>query len=203
MGGWSKRGRESGAWPELQSPRTPAGIWLSACIAASLCRLAKAAGRARRCGLGCSQASCGLQVGARVEQFAGCHDISANVSTGYSLFYSLSDNGNGTSTLSGAMERPVTAPAWIAFGLPACPDCGMSKGSAVVAKTDAASPTGMPRLACIICPNHSVNAMPAQCQYAFKAQVFQGSLGTVAQVQSCRSITWAATARQKWCPGET
>lgn len=152
---------------------------------------------------GCSQASCGLQVGARVEHFAGCHDISANVSTGYSLFYSLIDNGNGTSTLSGAMERPVTAPAWIAFGLPACPDCGMSKGSAVIAKTDAASPTGMPRLACIMCPDRSVNAVPAQCQHAFKAQAFQESLGTVAQVQACRSTTWAATARRKWCPAGT
>ncbi|KAK9821563.1 hypothetical protein WJX81_002481 [Elliptochloris bilobata] len=88
------------------------------------------------------QASCGLQFGARVERFAGCSDLSANVSTGYSLLYTLTDNGNGTSTLSGAMERPATAPAWIAFGLPACPDCGMTKGSAVVAKTNASSPTG-------------------------------------------------------------
>ena len=58
--------------------------------------------------------------------------------------YTLADNGNGTSTLSGAVERPAAAPGWIAFGLAACDGCGMAKGSALIARTDAASPTGAP-----------------------------------------------------------
>ncbi len=81
-------------------------------------------------------------MGAQTLSYAACQDLTANVAGGYSLLYTLTDNGNGTSTLSGAFERLATAPAWVAFGLPACPDCGMLRGSAVVAKTDAASPTG-------------------------------------------------------------
>lgn len=81
-------------------------------------------------------------MGGKTLRFAACQDLSANVSTGYTLLYTLSDNGNGTSTLDGAMERPASAPAWVSLGLPACPDCGMLRGSAVIAKTDASSPTG-------------------------------------------------------------
>ena len=86
-------------------------------------------------------------MGAQTLSYTACQDLTPNVASGYSLLYTLTDNGNGTSTLSGAMERPAATPAWVAFGLPACPDCGMLKGSAVVARTDAASPTGTPHSA--------------------------------------------------------
>jgi hypothetical protein len=94
------------------------------------------------------QAGCGLQMGAQTLRYAACQDLSANVSTGYTLMYTLADNGNGTSTLSGAVERPAAAPAWVAFGLAKCPGCGMAKGSAVIARTDPASPTGAPAAPC-------------------------------------------------------
>lgn len=89
-----------------------------------------------------AQAACGLQVGGQTLHYAACQDLSANVSTGYTLLYTLTPNANGSSTLDGAMERPASAPAWVAFGLAACPDCGMLKGSAVIARTNASSPTG-------------------------------------------------------------
>jgi len=89
-----------------------------------------------------AQAGCGLQMGAQTLRFAACQDLSANVSTGYTLMYTLIDNGNGTCTLSGAVERPAAAPGWVAFGLAKCDGCGMDKGSALIARTDAASPTG-------------------------------------------------------------
>ena len=75
--------------------------------------------------------------------FAACQDLSANLATGYTLLYSLTDHGNGSCTLAGAFDRPASAPAWAAFGLPRCQqDCGMLHGSAVIARTCASCPTG-------------------------------------------------------------
>ena len=95
---------------------------------------------------GCNraQAQCSLQVGPQAIRFAACQDLSANVSTGYSVLYTLTNNGNGTSVLSLALDRPVDHPSWIAFGLPACPTCGMLNGSAVIARVCPDCMTGAP-----------------------------------------------------------
>ena len=92
-----------------------------------------------------AQAPCALRVADEALSFAACQDLSTNLATGYSLLYTLSDNGNGTSTLAGAFDRPASAPAWAAFGLPRCQQdvCGMLHGSAVIARTCASCPTGM------------------------------------------------------------
>ena len=106
-------------------------------------------------------------MGGQTLRYAACQDLSANVSTGYTLLYTLSDNGNGTCTLDGAMERPASAPAWVAFGLASCPDCGMLKGSAVIANTNASSPTGArplgPSCTGCWCLGSFVAAEPAGC----------------------------------------
>lgn len=91
-----------------------------------------------------AQAQCNLQVGPQAIRFAACQDLSASVSTGYNLLYTLADDGNGMSVLSVALDRPMDAPSWIAFGLPACPTCGMLNGSAIIARACPDCITGAP-----------------------------------------------------------
>lgn len=150
-------------------------------------------------------------MGAQTLSYAACQDLTQNIASGYSLLYTLTDNGNGTSTLSGAMERPATAPAWVAFGLPACPDCGMLKGSAVVAKTDAASPTGTSHSARPVAPMQTLRGrhvapatnMAAAPNQSNRRSGGAQSRGALAQARACRATTWAATAHRKWCRAVT
>ena len=140
------RGARERARRGLQRQEPPAGARCAAVRRAAT--LAWPAGSSHPGAAAPPQAGCGLQMGSQTLRYAACQDLSANVSTGYTLMYTLIDNNNGTCTLSGAVERPAAAPAWVAFGLAKCPGCGMAKGSAVIARTDPASPTGAPALPC-------------------------------------------------------
>lgn len=93
----------------------------------------------------CAQAQCNLQVGPQAIRFAACQDLSANVSTGYNVLYTLTpDSNDSMSVLSVGLDRPMDGPAWIAFGLPACPTCGMLNGSAIIARACPDCLTGAP-----------------------------------------------------------
>ncbi len=73
----------------------------------------------------------------------------------YNLLWSLTDEGNGSSVMSGALD--VQSTGWAAFGLPAAPGSGMLGGSAVVVKTNSSAPSGQALLA------HANHYRPQYC----------------------------------------
>ena len=104
-------------------------------------------------------------MGSEALSFAACQDLSSNLAATYNLLYTLTDNGNGTSMLSGAFERAADEPSWAAFGLPPCQSdgCGMLHGSAIIAKTCASCASGAPRPPACMCWPGSLPAQP--CAY--------------------------------------
>lgn len=81
-----------------------------------------------------------LQVNGQPQTFKACQDLSSTVNAPYNLLWNLTDEGNGSSILSGAIN--VQSIGWAAFGFPQSPGSGMLGGSALVVKADANASSG-------------------------------------------------------------
>ncbi|CAL8468982.1 g8523 [Coccomyxa elongata] len=86
------------------------------------------------------QANCALQFNGQLQKFKACQDLSSTIGAPYNLLWSLTDEGNGSSIMSGALD--VQSTGWAAFGLPETPGSGMLGGSAVVVKSNRSAPSG-------------------------------------------------------------
>lgn len=87
-----------------------------------------------------AQANCALQFNGQSQNFKACQDLSSTIGAPYNLLWSLTDEGNGSSIMSGALD--VQSTGWAAFGLPQTPGSGMLGGSAVVVKSNRSAPSG-------------------------------------------------------------
>ncbi|BDA43017.1 probable cytochrome b561 and DOMON domain-containing protein At3g61 at C-terminar half [Coccomyxa sp. Obi] len=86
------------------------------------------------------QANCALQFNGQPQPFKACQDLSSIIGAPYNLLWSLTDEGNGSSIMSGALD--VQSTGWAAFGLPETPGSGMLGGSAVIVKANTSAPSG-------------------------------------------------------------
>lgn len=109
------------------------------------------------------QDSCSIiQIGNEAIQLASCSDLSSDLGTDLKFQYTVVDDGNGNSTLRGAIDAAATSGSidWASVGFQQ--ELEMIGGSAIVVKTCSSCASGM---------WHSIERLTRNCystQQSFK-----------------------------------